>query len=239
MEKSIITRNSREFLTQWSYVHQIYFTSSMLRTIFWQCYRGWKGWFVQFIRVSILILVWCEWWKIKSVLRISLFGTTAHWFKLEYATPVKSKISCQRKLLTQTRKMLAGIAKLLPRNHVSVVKFFTKHRQESSSLITSKVLPNSLRKYYSICFIGFIYSRNELPPSCWHLSHLQGCIPLSQLFQVTNLWAYAVVWWSISPVRTTRVGTGWYDLSSAYQVSSIWAVTSCFTTNTSACRTSA
>jgi len=42
MEKSVITRNNKEFLT-YETLLQIYFTFSMLRTIFWQYYRERKG----------------------------------------------------------------------------------------------------------------------------------------------------------------------------------------------------
>lgn len=72
--------------------------------------------------------------------------------------------------------MLVGIGKLLHRNHVSVVIFLTKHRQKSSSLITSKVLPNSLRKVLQYLFHRVHLQQKEtvtflltsLPPSRLH-----------------------------------------------------------------------
>ena len=73
-------------------------------------------------------------------------GNTSYWSKLEHVTAMKPKFSCLRKLLNQYKgKVLEGIGKPLPRNHVSVAIVITKHRQKSSCLMT-EVLPNSLMR---------------------------------------------------------------------------------------------
>lgn len=75
-----------------------------------------------------------------------VLGNTPHWSKQERVTAMKPKFSCLRKLLNQYKgKVLEGIGKLLPSNHVSVTIVITKHRQKSSSLIT-EMLPNSLMR---------------------------------------------------------------------------------------------
>lgn len=105
---------------------------------------------------------------------------------------MKSKFSCLRKLPNQYKgKVLEGIGKLLPRNHVSMAIVITKHRQKGSSLIT-EVLPNSPMVILQDLFRRLLLQEKwSVTSACWLLSHLLGCISPSQCLYMTYLSACA------------------------------------------------